>query len=241
MFAFLQEVTLGQSSLLRGSAPSGPTHGTTIENHGIPQLGPVDRDSLRDLAVTTHLAIYYYATYSNILAQNWLPRRADYDEENQVYRFIRHFLDMSANDFQIVARTLDQWRIAEPTFIANHRLNLIYGVEGQRVKAAVRNANQKFEELEGAVPPESGPIDRGLRRLRGCVARCSADKTPVGPGSHQVCVALDPCIGASRRVALPFSIVIIRHCFLRRLGSPGVVLALKHEGAVRRAPRVVTA
>lgn len=127
--------------------------GTTIQGHNIPLLqDSIDKNILREWAITMFLTLYYYTAYANYFAQSFLPSETDYNEANDFDRLVRQLLDMSANDFRVIAAALDQWVAQEPEFVRNHRLYQAFGVQGQLVQSLVRSARQQFELQAGTQP-----------------------------------------------------------------------------------------
>jgi hypothetical protein len=136
--------SLQTKTLLQEATQPHPAQGVVLSDHGIPLYPPeVDVPALKDAALTSYYALYYYTAYANFFAQAGLPSIEDFDETNPYHRIVRQLLDLSAADFQLVANALDGWATRDSDLVRHHRLAAL-GLEGQLVRDLVRSSSQEF-------------------------------------------------------------------------------------------------
>ncbi|MBI3127060.1 MAG: hypothetical protein HYZ11_05605 [Candidatus Tectomicrobia bacterium] len=149
----MRELAASQrNGLIEPEQPNRVVTGEIIRGHNVPLLqNEVDRNILRESALSMYLAVYYYASCANFFAQGDLPSENEYQEGSLYHRFVRQLLDLSAADVMLITGALNQWAQREQSFVTGNRLFQIFGTQGNLVANLVRNSRQQFEARQN--PP----------------------------------------------------------------------------------------
>ncbi|MGH8523278.1 MAG: hypothetical protein ACREXY_03410 [Gammaproteobacteria bacterium] len=98
-----------------------------------PSTDPAQLEGVLNELVDSYIGLYYYTAITNVTAQVILPAPEDYDETSDYHRTVRRFVDVSATDFDHMARTLGN---ADEGRLAASRLSQ-FAHRGQRCLAAL--------------------------------------------------------------------------------------------------------
>lgn len=114
-----------------------------------PTTDPAQLEPLLSELVDSYIGLYYYTAITNVTAQALLPSPEDYDETSEYHRTVRRFVDVSATDFNHMARTLAN---ADAGRVAASRLSHLLAEAKDVWRPSIRSADAVFRSRQEAEP-----------------------------------------------------------------------------------------